>query len=87
MKFRIRNEFTSEQDQIEKTVTPFDYDKFRDGRLVEFNTEKDLYEFLLEARNTINYVDSSTWDWIDIWVGINERTHELEICIWSTSAD
>lgn len=87
MKFRIRNEFAKKQNQFEKIVTPFDHDKFRDGRLVEFNTEKDLYEFLLEARNTINYVDRSPWDWIDHWVSINDKTHELEICIRAMSAD
>ena len=89
MKFRIRNEFSKKSiNDGCWSVTPFDYNKFKNGQIVELNTEKELYEFMSEAQHTINYVGNHLpWDWIDKVIRINPKTHEIEICIYHMSAD
>lgn len=89
MKFRIRNEFSKKSINDGRwSVTPFDYNKFKDGQIVELNTEKELYEFMSEAEHTINYVeDNVPWDRIDKDIRINPKTHEIEFYIYHVSVD
>lgn len=93
MKFVIWNEF-SEEDVHEEgymRIAPFDYDKFKDGRVVEFDTAEELIEFLEEARNTIYYVKYHKWDYIDVCVRYTNTWHDnemkLRIAIINVSID
>ena len=70
MRFEVYNDF-SERDTMEKSrnrVTPFDYDKFRNGRTVELNTEEEVLEFLKEAKETIKFVEDHKWDFITVGI-------------------
>lgn len=88
MKFRIRNEFSKEStNDGHWSVTPFDYDKVKDGRIVEFNTEKELFEFMRDVVYPISYVENHTWDWIESSIGANLKTGEMEIRVYARSAD
>ena len=93
MEFVIWNDF-SEEDAREGTymqIAPFDYDKFKDGRVVEFDTTEELIEFLEEARDTIYYVDHHDWDYIDVCIRYTNSWHDperkLRIVITNISTD
>lgn len=93
MKFVIWNDF-SEEDTREGTymrIAPFDYDKFKDGRVVEFDTAEELIEFLEEAHDTIYYVDNHDWDYIDVCVRYtntwSDNESRLRIAIINVSTD
>lgn len=81
MKFVIWNDF-SEEDACEEKymqIAPFDYDKFKDGRVVEFDTAEELIKFLKEAQDTIYYVGKHDWDYIDVCVRYTNTWHDDEM--------
>lgn len=84
MKFKIKNTF-SKWDTTEEVgmfqVTTFDFDKFRDEQIVEFDTEKELCDFLREAQDTIKFVKDHKYDWIEVSVVLNRKNDELVIWI------
>lgn len=66
MKFRIMNLFSRtallEEDEVQ--VSQYDYDKFMDGLIVEFNTEDELCKFMKEANRTIKIIGDHRWDYV-----------------------
>lgn len=84
MTFRIRNCF-SEITQLEENelqVNQYDYDKFMDGRIVEFNTEDELCKFMKEANRTIKIIGDHKWDYVtDVSVVRNWCSNIWEIQI------
>ena len=67
-------------------LRPYDEEKYRDGRVVEFNSLKELKFFYEEARNDIRYTDEheasfNEWSWqvIDLDLSIDESEDNLMI--------
>lgn len=93
MKFVIWNDFSEEdtREEVYLRIAPFDYDKFRDGRIVEFDTAEELIEFLEEAEDSIYFVDDHNWTYIDVCVRYSQSWHDdekkLRIAITSESID
>lgn len=84
MKFRIRNEFSSTTllEEHGLQVSKYDYDKFMDGLIVEFNTEDDLCKFMQEANRTIKIVGEHRWGYItDVDIVRNWCSNNWEIQI------
>lgn len=84
MKFRIRNLFSRttllEEDGLQ--ISHYDYDKFMDGLIVEFNTEDDLCKFMTEAIRTIKIIGDHRWDYVtDVSVVRNWCSNIWEIQI------
>lgn len=84
MTFRIRNCFSeiTPLEENELQVSQYDYDKFMDGRIVEFNTEDELCKFMKEANRTIKIIGDHKWDYVtDVSVVRNWCSNIWEIQI------
>lgn len=53
----------------DECVSPYDYKKFKNGRIIEFDDVKALENLLNEAKE-IHYDDYSCCDWVDVGLTI-----------------
>lgn len=91
MEFRIRNLFQCE-DTIEEledlglAVAPYDHDKFKNGRIVDFNSANKLREFMTEAQRDINFIgDDAGCYFTDVCLVPIDRKQlwEIRISYWA----
>ena len=96
IKFKISNMFQQfipdESSDYRNTyygLKPYDEDKFKDGKIVYFNSLKEVEAFRKEAHDTIDYTPEkydtfSNYDWqvIDIELSIDDSEDNLMLlCI------
>lgn len=72
-------------------LKPYDEDEFRNERVYEFNTLKEIENFRQEALNSIDWTEEvrksfSKWDWLIIDIGLQIDSSEDNLMILHISA-
>ncbi len=73
-------------------LKPYDKEKFKDVRVVEFETLKEIEAFRKDAANNIEYTDEhknsfSNWDWDSIFVQVHIDDSEDNTMILEITAE